>query len=243
MKDERAEPPVLHPGRSILIYGAAESALSVLAAGLAEDEVGSFGWADCATADRSAPGDGRRLLELTAESVSDGPVRPEELAPPTNPPTRLADWLVRDPVGAEATARLAAYLRLPSLLQRAVARITTRNARAVFVLTNADALPDDALERALGSAEVHATLRREGVTLIVTYRRTPSAILHAPFDQIYRVDSGTPPDWRSALVVTERGPREPDRRLGEIFGTRYSEPEPNGATRDPGPSVPRHRFR
>lgn len=216
----RAADSVPYRGISILIYGEGETPMAVFASALAREEVGSFGWADCASAPEHPDPGARRVLEESAESASEPTVRPEDLLPPTAGPAAIASWLVRDPLAAEAMARLAAYLRLPAVLQRIVSRVTTVNARAVVVLTNVDALPGPAVERALGLVEVHETLHREGVTLVVTFRGDPSNVLRAPFERVYRVQGHPDQVWQEARVTMERGDPGNAFPPGEALGRR-----------------------
>lgn len=193
--------------------------MAVLASALAAREGGSFAWADgLAGAD---PPDlaAHRVLEASSGTVEDGAIRPEELLPPASGAESVAHWLLQDPLAADAGSRLDSYLKLPSLLQRLISRSTAPSGRAVVVLTNLDGLPGWAVDRAFGAPEVHATLRREGVFLVVTVRGQPSDAIRARFDRIYRIDAGAEEAWPDARVTSERGGADdglpPGRRLGE----------------------------
>ncbi|MCI4372602.1 MAG: hypothetical protein L3K02_03030 [Thermoplasmata archaeon] len=201
----RADDSSPYRGRSILIFGSGDAPMAVFASALAREEVGTFGWADFTGPEETPTPGARQVLEASSDTPREPSVRAEDLLAPTGAVGGLSTWLVRDPLSAEAAGRLAAYLRLPSLLQRMVSRVMTINARAVLVLTNVDALAIPTVERALGSAEVHETLHREGVTLLVTFRGTPSDLLRAPFERIYRVDGHPGQVWQDAPVTLERG--------------------------------------
>ncbi len=243
MSDARAEEPIPYRGLSILLHGQGETALTVLATTLARAEVGSFGWADCAGTQHPSDPAARRVLVDTGGAVAGPSVDVRELSPPSGAAAGIATWLVRDPVAAETAARLAAYLRLPAVLQRIVSRVTSQNARAVVVLTNIDALAGPELDHALGAVEVHETLHREGVTLIVTYRGSPSAILSAPFDRVYHVENDPGLPWRESTVQVERGGPGETTGTEWTLGDRVHEPAPLPAPSDPVGGIPPHRLR
>ncbi|MGA8274797.1 MAG: hypothetical protein WB789_09770 [Thermoplasmata archaeon] len=243
MTDLRAGDLPPFRGVSILLYGGGETPMAVFASAIAREEVGTFGWADF-TAPPEAPEPGaRRVLEESSETRHDPPIRAEDLLPPGDGVSAMSTWLVRDPLAAEATARLAAYLRLPSLLQRMVSRVMAANARAVLVLTNVDALPDSLVERALGSVEVHETLHREGVTLIVAFRGTPTDVLRAPFERVYRVEGRPDQVWQEARVTLERGESGDGFSPGESLGRRLPWLDLSGNPVDGQHSIPGHRLR
>jgi hypothetical protein len=243
MTDLRAGELASYRGVSILLHGSGETPMAVFASALAREQVGTFGWADfTATPDAPDPG-ARRVLEESSELGRDPHVRVEDLLPPGETASTMSTWLVRDPLAAEAAARLAAYLRLPSLLQRMVSRVMAANAQAVLVFTNVDALSSSVVERALGSVEVHETLHREGVTLIVTFRGTPSDLLQAPFDQVYRVDGQPDQVWQDARVTLERGEPGDGFPPGETLGRRLPWLGLSGSPVEGQRPIPGHRLR
>jgi hypothetical protein len=240
MSDVRAGDPVPFRGVSFLIYGQGEAPMAVLAAALARDEVGSFGWADCAAAAEPPEPGARRVLEESAAAADSSLVRPEDLLPPRTDAGHLAMWLAPDPLSAESGARLAAYLRLPSVLQRMVSRVTSVNARAVVLLTNVDAIPAATRDLALGPAALYETLRREGVCLLVTFRGTPPENFREPFDRIYRVEGRPDQPWQEAWVTPERG--EP-ATAGATLGHRYPGLSLSGSPFETDPPIRGHRLR
>jgi hypothetical protein len=217
--------------------------MAVLAAALARDQVGSFGWADFTPTPEAPDPGARRILEENSESRPDPPARAEELLPPGDGVRSMSTWLVRDPLAVEAAARLSAYLRLPPLLQRMISRVLSVNAQAVLVFTNLDALPDSTVERSLGSVDVHETLHREGVTLIVTFRGAPGARLRAPFDRIYRVEGRVDRPWQEAPVTLERGEPADGFPPGETLGRRFPWLGLSGSPADAQRPIPGHRLR
>jgi hypothetical protein len=243
MTDLRAGDLTPYRGISILLYGSGETPMAVLASALAREQVGKFGWADFTATPEAPEPAARRVLEESSETTPDPHVRAEELLPPGDGMRAMSAWLVREPLSAEAAARLAAYLRLPSLLQRMVSRVLAANARAVVVLTNVDALPGPTAEVALAAADVRETLRREGVTLVVTFRGTPSNALRTAFDRVYRVEGRDEQAWQEARVTLERG--EPDDGLpaGELLGRRLPGLGRSGTPVEGQDAIPGHRLR
>ncbi len=243
MTDVRAGDLTPYRGVTVLLYGTGETAMAVFASAIAREEVGTFGWADfAATPEVPDPG-ARRVLEESSESGPELHVRVEDLLPPGDEAHSISTWLIRDPLSTEAVARLAAYLRLPSLLQRMVSRVMSRNARAVLVLTNVDGLPGPTAEVALASTEVHATLRREGVTMIVTFRGTPSNALRSAFDRVYRVDGRVEQPWQEARATLERGEPGDGFPAGELLGRRLPLLGLSGSPAEGSESIPGHRLR
>jgi hypothetical protein len=243
MTDVRAGDSSPYRGISILLFGAGETPMAVFAAALARQEVGSFGWADCSAAPEVPEPGARRVLEQNAETGRESGVRSEDLLPPHDGGPPLSEWLVSDSLATDTRMRLAAYLRLPSLLQRMVSRVTTINARAVLLLTNVDALPGPAVERALGSDEVHETLHRESVTVVVTFRGEPSDRLSAPFDRVYRVEGRPDQVWQDARVTLVRGEPGDGFPAGESLGRRLPGLGLLGSPVEGQPPIPGHRLR
>jgi hypothetical protein len=243
MADERAGGPASYRGISVLIHGSGETAMAVLAAALARQEVGSFGWADCTAAAEVPESGARWVLEEGSEASYAPRVVPDDLLPAHVDDGGIGAWLVRDPAGTETAARLAAYLRLPSVIQRMVARTVSSNARAVLVLTNVDALPGISVDRSLGPIETHETLHREGVTLLVTFRGNPTNILRAPFDRVYRVDGRADLPWQEARVAIERGGPDDGLASGETLGTRLPWLGLSGSPLGDQRPHPHHRLR
>jgi hypothetical protein len=243
MRDLRAGDWTPYRGVSILLHGSGERAMAVFASALAHEEAGTFGWADFIAAPEAPEPGAQRVLEESAHIDLPAPARADELLPPADSARTVSTWLAGDPLAADAAARLAAYLRLPSLLQRIVSRVVSVNAQAVVVLTNVDTVESSTLERTLGSPEVHGTLHREGVTMIVTFRGTPTELFQAPFDRVYRVEGQPEGAWQDARATLTRGEPGDGFSAGETLGRRLPWLGPSGMWVEGQRPIQGHRLR
>lgn len=212
--DRPSEPSV----ESTLIYGRGDTPLAMLAVGLAQRVHPQFAWADCAEPVSPSKDDGVAGLTSSHHVGS----RPGALAP---------DDLARPKVHEEAFTALIAtsiyrapllpLLRLPSLLQGVVPFPPRSQEHPALVLSRIDALPTSVLRETLEDAEVHATLRRSGVSLLATYRGpAPTELQHA-FDRVYGIEEAVSLRWADALAWSERGRAEgellPPQTLRELW--------------------------
>jgi hypothetical protein len=177
----------------------------MFAVALARRGTGPFGWIHCArdldrvgTEARRALSEGR---DASAEVLSD----PAEIAPPTPPRRPFSQFFLREPTTRALEDRLGAYLGLPLLLQRMVARLVAPEGHVPLVVTGAEALPARIAQDGLARRHVLMTLRSEGVSLVVTFRGTPSNPFRRAFPRVYRVEEVTGRSWRQARVTVEEG--------------------------------------
>jgi hypothetical protein len=243
MTDVRAVDPPAAAGVSILIYGAGEAPMAVLAAALAHREAGGFRWADGARSTEMPDPAALQVLEVGSGQPEGMRVPAKELFPPTIQADHQLRWLLRDPPDRDLVARLEAFIHLPSILQGLVARAPEPDGRSAIVLTNLDALPITDLERALATDATHATLHREGVTMFVTFRGTPSDPVRDSFDRIYRVEGRPDQAWQEAVVSLERGEGPDGMASGRSLGERLPWLGLSGSPAEPPPRIRSHRLR
>jgi hypothetical protein len=243
MMDVRAADPSTPVGASVLIYGRGESPMAVLACALARREVGAFRWADGAPAsERPEP----EALRVLAEGSGQDPgwhVPPGDLDPPGISLEGLRHWLHSEAADIAARLRLEAYLRLPSILQQIVSQAPEPGGRSAIILTNVDALPPPGLESALGEPGTHATLRREGVSMFVTFRGSPPAALQVPFDRIYRIDGQPQQVWQEARVTVERGGGPDELASSRSLSDQLAWLASPGDEAESPHGIPHHRLR
>jgi hypothetical protein len=199
--------PVRSPtgSQSILVFGSGESAMSLLAAGFAELARPEFAWANCSGSTRGWERWIAELLEGHSTDRSDVEVSPREFRMFDAPAKWIERLVVPETIPADLRERLDDFARLPPLFQRLVSRFAPPEDRGSVVLTNADAFRSAVVDAALASARLHATLRREGVSLTVTFRGDPPSPVKEAFDQVLRVDSPRGAFWAEARVMSERG--------------------------------------
>jgi hypothetical protein len=243
MTDVRAVDPAPRSGASVLIYGAGEAPMAVLASALAFREVGAFRWAEGALSTELPEPAALRVVGVGSGPSEGWRVPTQELLPPTFAEEDLKQWLLPEPPDQALVDRLGAYLRLPSVLQWLVSRAPEPGGRSAIVLTNLDALPVPAVEHALGPEQTHSTLRQEGVTMLVTYRGAPSDSLRRAFDRIYRVEGRADQLWQEALVTRERGEGPDGMAPGRSLGERLPWLGLSGSQAEPPHGIPPHRLR
>jgi hypothetical protein len=216
------EPGPEPTAESTLLYGRGETPLLMLAVGLAQRVHPEFAWANCS--ETSAPGSDEVVARLTRAhrlEPHDGPIAPAELERPEVHEAAftalIASRLYRVP--------LLPLLRLPSLLQGVVPFPPARGEHPALVLARIDALPASVRTETLESAEVHATLRASGVSLLATYRGSAPTTLQRAFDRVYGIEEAPSLRWADALVWGERGradvelvPPQPLRELWRQLG-------------------------
>jgi hypothetical protein len=192
---------------STLVYGADETGVSALAAGLALRGHGAFCWVDCA---RSAPDDDLPAHWILARGAPQPEVRLVEerlLRPPT-----VSDATVRQVVlsdGPRQERRLATYLALPELFQRMAARSWADDGWVAAVLANVDHLPPETSSRLLERRPFHELLHRAGIALFSTATAAPPRALSTAFDRVFRVEVPSGESWAQGTVLQE-GSSTPD---------------------------------
>jgi hypothetical protein len=190
----------------VLVYGTGETGLSILAAALARRQQRPFGWIQCATSEAGLAPAGRRRLEEGSAGHREVVQDPRDLGVPEPQIRPLSQFFLDEPVTLSFEVRLAAYLGMPVLLQRMASQILSGDGRSMIVLTNLDALPLQVAVEGMDRPEVQSTLRREGVSVVATYRGTPPDRLKRTFRSIYRVQAKPGRPWSHARVTFEEGP-------------------------------------
>jgi hypothetical protein len=205
MIDVRPARPEAPRGVSILIFGTGESAMSILAAGLARHARSTFGWANCSGTTDGLEFVALQLLRENSDSGRASRVDPRELTAPPPYQDELGRIVVPETLPPAERSRLDNYLALPLLLQRLLASARAPEGRTILLLTNLDSLDPRITEAALSRPEVHEILRREHVSLVATYRGVPPARLLDVFDRAYRTDSVAGSAWDETGVTMVRG--------------------------------------
>ena len=98
-----------------------------------------------------------------------------------------------------------AYLGMPVIVQRMVARVLSADGRSMIVLTHLDAIPPNVARDCFARPEIVSTMRREGVSLLATYRGTPPDPLRRAFPRVFHVEGPPRGPWPSARVTAEEG--------------------------------------
>jgi hypothetical protein len=208
--------------RSILIFGSGESAMSVLAAGLAELVRPEFAWANCAGSPSQWEDSVARMMERRSRGRRAEATQPSDLQMHEAPSEAIARVVVPESLPGEQRQRLVEFVRLPPLLQRLISNAAPGGDAVSVVLTNVDGLPDPVVATTLASPELHDSLHHEGITLLVTFRGIPSLLLKEAFDQIYRVELPRAGSWMHSSVTSERGLESPDLLLPQTLAEAWT---------------------
>lgn len=196
--------PLAEP-QSILVFGSGESAMSMLAAGFAERVRPEFAWANCSGSTVTWERWVAEIMERGSEGRCTATVDPRELRASAIPTPVVRRLVVPESLPGELQERLVEFAGLPPLFQRLVSKFSAPEDPTSVVLTNADAFQSPLVESSLASARLHAALRRERITLSVTFRGHPTSTLKEAFDHVLRVDSPRGIPWVDARVMSERG--------------------------------------
>jgi hypothetical protein len=178
--------------------------MSMLALGFARRVDHAFAWADFSRPSSGLDGAVRRMF---VEGTEGRRVEPATLSEPSRPverPHEVETILAPEPDSRDMESRLRAFLSLPELFQTLLGRTVSPKGEGVLLLTNVDSVTPAAARRTLELADVHDTLHREGVTLIVTYRGTPPESLTSAFDEVFRVEH-LGKSWPDALLAATQG--------------------------------------
>lgn len=189
--------------RSTLVYGADETGVSALAAGLALRGHGSFRWVDCA---RNAPVDdlpAHWILARGSKQPEVGRVEARLLRSSPLTPETIREIVRAD--GPEQDRRLATFLALPELFQRLGVRYADDDGWAAALLANVDRLPSDLRTRLLEQRSFHELLHRAGIALFSTATTSPSPALAEAYDLLYRIEVPAGGSWAHGSVVEEKG--------------------------------------
>jgi hypothetical protein len=178
--------------------------MSMLALGFARRVDRSFAWADFSAPSSALDGTVRQMFLERTEGRRVEHANLVDVAKPAEGSWRFETVLRSDPGSREMERRLRAFLSLPELFQTLLGRTVSEKGEGVVLLTNVDAVSSVAARRTLELADVHDTLHREGVTLLVTYRGTPPRSLTNAFDDVFRVEH-LGKSWPDALLAATQG--------------------------------------
>jgi hypothetical protein len=177
--------------------------MSMLALGFARRVDRTFAWANFSTSTSGLDGAVRRLFVERTEGRREEHATLSELSMPLKGPHELETFFLPDPGSRDLMDRLKAFLALPELFQTLLGHTVSSKGEGVILLTNVDAVFSAAARRTLELPELHDTLHREGVTLLVTYRGTPPGSLAHAFDEVFRVEHlGN--SWPDALLAATK---------------------------------------
>jgi hypothetical protein len=174
--------------------------MSMLALGFARRVDRAFGWADFSTSPSALDGAVRQMFVEGTEGRRVEHAGLSELSTPGEGRRELETFLIPDPGSRDFEGRLKAFLSLPELFQTLLGRTLSPRGEGVLLLTNVDAVSSTAARQTLELPELHHTLHREGVTLLVTYRGTPPGSLTKAFDEVFRVEH-LGKSWPDALLA------------------------------------------
>lgn len=196
-------------GTSILIWGTGEASMSIFASALARQGETPFVWAHCSPTTDGLGEVARGILVEHSDSSREQGVDSSDLLAAADWSARLPHLIVPESISHGERLRLHAYLQLPPFLQRLASRTLASAGPGVIVLTNIDALPEPFRQNFLAQPEIHDFLHREGVTLVMTFRGSPSGELERVFDAVYAVDSTRETNWAEARIFRQRGATAP----------------------------------
>ncbi|MFZ1023999.1 MAG: hypothetical protein WAN87_07685 [Thermoplasmata archaeon] len=179
--------------------------MSILAGALARRAQTPFAWASCSETEEPLDEQTHRWLAEHSEFEGETAVDPQELEPSRARDPGHSGLLLPESMAEQERIRLTEFLSLPPLFQRLLARTMSAQGQALIVLTNVDALRSRLQEHVLSGASVHRILHREGVTLVATFRGSPTSHLARVFDEVYAVDAPPHTPWADARITRERG--------------------------------------
>jgi hypothetical protein len=179
--------------------------MSMLAVGFAARVRPAFAWANCSGSTTHWERAVVEALERGSVGHAPGRVDAHELRVLEAHPVAVDRLVVRDPQLELVRGRLVDFVRLPLLFQRLISQYGTPEAPISVVLTNADAFRSSSVETTLANPRLHETLRREGISLSVTFRGDPPSTMKEAFDHVLRVEPSGTGDWADARVMAERG--------------------------------------
>lgn len=196
--------------------------MSMLALGFARRVDRAFAWANFSLSNSALDGAVRRMFLDRTEGRRIEPATLSERSTPGEETRELETFVRPDPGSRDMESRLKSFLSLPDLFQKLLGRTLSPKGGGVILLTNVDAIPSAAARRTLELPELHDTLHREGVTLVVTYRGTPPVSLTNAFDEVFRVEH-LGKSWPDALLAATRSDLLPGllapRTLRECWST------------------------
>lgn len=175
----------------------------MLAFGFARRVAPSFAWANFSTSTRALDGASRRMFVEGTEGRRVEYATVHELSTSAEGAHAFESLVRPDPSSTDLEGRLKAYLALPEIFQTFLSRTVSASGEEVVLLTNVDAVASVTARRALEHTELHDTLHREGVTLLVTYRGIPPSTLTRAFDEVFQVEH-LGESWPDALLAATR---------------------------------------
>ena len=201
--------------------------MSMLAVGFALRDHHGFTWANLAErydpAVRPRPSSWERYPNVRRC----GPIDPRELKVQVLRPEAV-DRVV-DLESPEERRHLLGWLHLPAFLQDLFALPTPGHEVLPVVFSHLNAIPAELVDATFSNPQVHATLHREGMSLLATFFGTPATAVRDAFDQVYRIEDAGGHHWTDAFVWSERGPTDIDlllpRPLREVWHGLRLDPE------------------